>query len=372
MDGRCSQELMDLSAKLMIGRIYMNKPKICVLHAQVPFVRGGAELLVENLTKELNKRNFDAELVALPYKWYPNNSLIDSVLAWRMIDLTESNGNKIDMVISTKFPTYAIKHDNKVLWLMHQFREAYDLCDNKDYAGLNTIPGGADTRKKIEEMDNRLIPEAKAIYSISKNVSNRLKRFNNIDSIPLYHPPTHVGKYWSENYENYILSVGRLDLKKRVDLLIQSLPYCDKTVNAYIAGRGPELEKLKKLAHDLKVDNRVKFLGFVNDEDLLKLYANAFAVYFAPVDEDYGYITLEALLSKKPIVTCSDSGGVLEFVEDERSAYITDANEAEVGEKINTLFNNKLRCKEMGQYGYSKVKDISWDDVIDKLTYTIR
>jgi glycosyltransferase involved in cell wall biosynthesis len=350
----------------------MKKKKVCVLHAQVPFVRGGAELLVENLTKELNKRNYDAELIALPFKWYPNNSLIDSVLAWRMIDISEANGNKIDLVISTKFPTYAVQHENKVLWLMHQFREAYDLCDVKEYAGLNTIPGGNITRNKIVDIDNKLIPEAKKVYTISKNVTKRLKRYNSIDSIPLYHPPMHVGKYKSENYDNYILSVGRLDIKKRVDLLIKALPYCDKSVKAYIAGRGTELENLKKLAHNLKVEDRVKFLGFVNDDDLINLYANAFAVYFAPVDEDYGYITLEALLSHKPVVTCSDSGGVLEFVEDMKSAYITIPDEVEIGQKINTLYSNKSLCKKMGEYGFHNVKDICWDDVIDKLTETIR
>lgn len=348
------------------------KKKIAVLHAQVPFVRGGAELLVENLTKELNKRNYEAELVSLPFKWYPNNTLIDNVLAWRLIDLSESNGNKIDLVISTKFPTYAVKHENKVIWLMHQFREAYDLCDNKEYSGLNTIQDGVSTRNKIHKIDDTIIPEAKEIFSISKNVTKRLKKFNNIDSIPLYHPPMHIGKYRSNNYDNYILSVGRLDKKKRVDLLIKSLQFCDNSVQAIIAGRGPEQEKLEKLTRDLKLQNRVKFLGFVNDDELIELYANAFAVYFAPVDEDYGYITLESLLSKKPIVTCIDSGGVLEFVEDEKSAFITNVDEIEIGKKINILFNNKLRCKEMGQFGYEKIKNISWDDVIDKLTRTIK
>lgn len=350
----------------------MKKKKICVLHAQVPFVRGGAELLVENLTNELRKRNFEAELVSLPFKWYPNNTLLDSVLAWRMIDLSETNGNKIDLVISTKFPTYAVNHENKVLWLMHQFREAYDLRDNKEYAGLDTIPNGVNIRKKIETLDNRVIPEAKEIYSISKNVTERLKRFNNLDSIPLYHPPTHIGKYKSESYGNYILSVGRLDKKKRVDLLLKSLLHCDQSIKAYIAGRGPEQESLQKLVHELKIEDRVKFLGFVNDKELIELYSNAFAVYFAPIDEDYGYITLEALLSKKPLITCVDSGGVLEFVENERSAYIVNNDAYAVGDKINNLFNNKSLCKDMGEYGYKNVKDISWDDVIDKLTQTIR
>lgn len=350
----------------------MKKKRICVLHAQVPFVRGGAELLVENLTAELLKRNYDAELVSLPFKWYPTNTLLDSALAWRMIDLSESNGNKIDLVIGTKFPTYAVKHENKVLWLMHQFREAYDLCNNKEYSGLNMVPGGPETLRKVRQLDGKVIPEAKAIYSISKNVTNRLQHYNGIDSMPLYHPPMHVGKYRCESYDDYILSVGRLDVKKRVDLLIKSLMYCDKSIKAIIAGKGPELENLKKLTSKLQLENRVVFLGFVNDEELIKLYSNAFAVYFAPVDEDYGYITLEALLSQKPLVTSDDAGGVLEFVEDDRSAYIVTPNDVEIGERINILYNNKKMCKDMGNYGYQKVKNISWDSVIDKLTQTLR
>lgn len=348
------------------------KKKICILHAQVPFVRGGAELMVESLTNELRKRDYDAEIISMPFKWYPNNVLLDSTLAWRMIDLSESDGEKIDLVIATKFPTYVTNHSNKILWLMHQFREAYDLCDSKEYCGLNTYQGGTELRNKVIGIDNKVIPECKSIYTISENVSSRLKKYNKIDSTPLYHPPKHVGKYQFGEYGDYILSIGRLDVKKRVDLLILALPFCDKPIKAYIGGKGPELEKLQKLAHDLGVEDRVIFLGYVNDEDLLKLYANAFAVYFAPVDEDYGYITLEALLSKKPVITCQGSGGVLEFVEDEKSAFVSLPEAQAVAKNINKLFSDKNLCKQMGVFGYDRVKNICWDDVIDKLTETIR
>jgi glycosyltransferase involved in cell wall biosynthesis len=349
----------------------MRKKKVCVLHAQVPFIRGGAELMTETLTSELCKRGYDAELVSLPFKWYPANSLLDSTLAWRMIDLSETNGQKIDLVIATKFPTYAIKHDNKVLWLMHQYREAYDLCDSKDYCGLNTIHGGKEIRNIIIEMDNKVIPESQEIFTISQNVSNRLKKFNGIESKVLYHPPKFYGEYQFGKYEDYILSIGRLDVKKRVDLLIEALTYCNKSVKAYIGGKGPEMEKLKKIAKEFGVEDRVIFLGFVNDADLLKLYSNAFAVYFAPIDEDYGYITLESLLSQKPVITCNDSGGVLEFVEDKKSAYVSHANAQVIGTNIDKLFDNKGKCKEMGVYGYNKIKEICWDDVIAELTKTI-
>lgn len=350
----------------------MRKKKIAVLHVQVPFVRGGAELLTENLTRQLRKRGFDAELVSIPFKWYPNNALLDSYLMWRMVDLTESNGEKIDLLIALKNPTYLARHPNKVLWLMHQHRVAYDLRDNRMAGGFNTIPGGLEIEKMIRHMDNLAIPEAKEIYSISKTVTARLQRFNHIPSTPLYHPPALEGQYHSGDFGDYILSVGRLDPNKRIDLLIQALCHCDKKIRAKIAGKGNELENLKQLAHRLGVEDRVDFLGFVPDDDLPDLYANALAVCFPPIDEDYGYITLEAFLSQKPILTCRDSGGVLEFAVHEENALIVDCDAEKMGECFNRVFQDKAWTREMGRLGYERVKDISWDHVIDELTKTIR
>lgn len=350
----------------------MKKKKVAILHAKVPYLRGGAELMVEGLTAQLEKRGFDTDLISMPFKWYPNDVLLDSHLMWRMTDLTESNGEKIDLLISLKAPTYLAKHPNKVLWLMHQHRAAYDLRDNAEAFGLNTIAGGKEVIQKIRQIDNIAIPEAKAIYAISHTVTERLKTYNGIDSTPLYHPPALEGRYFTEGYENYILSVGRLDPNKRVDLLIRALKYCDKRIRVKIAGKGNQMETLQKLAQELDVSDRVDFLGFVPDDDVLKLYANALGVCFPPIDEDYGYITLEAFLSKKPILTCSDSGAVLEFAKHNESAFVVDFDAEAMGECFNRLYSNKRLAQDMGNAGYECVKDISWDHVIDELTKTIR
>lgn len=350
----------------------MRKKKVAVLHAQVPFVRGGAELLTENLAKQLRRRGFDAELVSIPFKWYPANTLLDSYLMWRMVDLSESNGQKIDLLIALKTPTYLARHPNKVLWLMHQHRAAYDLRDNKMAGGFNTIPGGREIGKIIRHMDNLTIPEAKSIYTISKTVTSRLQQFNQISSTPLYHPPALAGQYHSGDFGDYILSVGRLDPNKRIDLLIQALCHCDKKIRVKIAGKGNEMKTLQQLAHRLGVEDRVDFLGFVPDDDLPDLYANALAVCFPPIGEDYGYITLEAFLSQKPLLTCWDSGGVLEFAVHEENALIVDFDAEKMGHCFNRVFQNKDKAREMGRLGYDRVKDINWDYVIDELTKTIR
>lgn len=337
----------------------------------MPFVKGGAEIHVTALYEQLKLRGYNVDIVQLPYKWYPKNQLLNTIFAWRLIDLSESNGQKIDLVIPTKFPSYTVKHENKVTWLIHQFRQIYDQYGTQ-YSDFTDNEEDNKIRNKIIEIDNVSLRESRKIYTNAQNTANRLKRYNNIDGEALYHPPKHVGQYYNDKYENYILSVGRLESVKRVDLLIKSLQYCDKNIKAIIAGTGPYREELEKLAYKLGVSDRVEFLGFVNDEDLLKLYSNAFSIFFAPFDEDYGYITLEAFLSNKPVITCEDSGGVLEFVEDSVNGYICEVSPEKIGEKIQNLWTNKNLCSQFGELGFEKVKNISWNNVIDKLTETLR
>ena len=348
------------------------KKKIAILHAQIPFTRGGAELLVENLRNQLVQRGFETDIVSIPFKWFPNNCLLDCYTMWRLADVTQVFSEKIDLVIPMKVPTYMVSHPNKVIFLMHQFRAAYDLQDNELAFGTNTIPGGRELQKRIVAMDNLAFSEAKEIFSISKTVSKRLKKYNGYDSTPLYHPPGLAGKLYSEGYGDYILSIGRLDRLKRINLLIKAMQYCDPQITAIIGGKGSEFEELKKLARDIKVEDRVKFLGFVPDDEALRLYANAMGVYFAPIDEDYGYISLEAFLSQRPVVTCQDSGGVLEFVKNDINGYVVEPRPEAIAEAVNKLYRNKKTARDFGIAGYESVKDISWDNVIDELTKTIR
>lgn len=349
----------------------MKRKKVAVCAVQVPFVRGGAEILVESLNSELLKRGFDSTLINIPFKWYPKNEILKSMLGWRLLDLSESNGMKIDMVIATKFPSYGVKHENKVTWLVHQHRTAYDLFDT-EFSDFSSTPEDLEIRETLIRFDNHTVPESKKIYTIADNVTKRLKKFNGISAETLYHPPKHIGKYQCNEYGDYILSIGRLDKLKRIDLLLTAMKYVKTKAKCIIGGVGPMKEELERLVLQNGLEEKVKFLGFVSDEELIKLYANSFAVYFAPFDEDYGYITLEAFNSKKPVLTTNDSGGVLEFVEDSINGFVTEVNAEQLADKIDRLYSNKGACKEFGLNGFNKVADISWDNVIDLLTSVIR
>lgn len=349
----------------------MDKKRICVLSVQEPFVRGGAERMVSTLVQQLMQRGFAAELVQLPFHQYSLEGQVESAFSWRLLDLSESNSKKIDLVIATKFPSYLIEHKNKTLWLMHQHRVAYDLYGSKQYGGLKYHESGEKYRDIFRQADNQALPTFRRRYAISKNVANRLEKYNHLSAEPLYSPPPLAGRYRSAGYGGYILSAGRLDPIKRNELLIRALPFCAPDLRVKIAGEGRELRRLQRLAVVCGVADRVDFLGYVPDEDLLELYANAFAVFFAPIDEDYGYITLESFLSKRPVITCADSGGVLEFVKDGETGFACGAGPEPIAQAINRLYQNKPLCRELGENGYSLVKDLSWDRVVECLTQTL-
>jgi glycosyltransferase involved in cell wall biosynthesis len=338
---------------------------------QAPFVTGGAEILVGELASQLKARGYSVDVVNIPFKWYPVQDLVKQALLWRWIELTESNGMPIDMVIPTKFPSYLVRHPVKVTWLFHQHREVYDLYGTP-YCSFTEDPEEQEIRQTIIRMDNKTLRESRSIYTISRNVSARLDRYNGIGSTPLYPPPRYAGRYRSGPFGDYALFAGRLDPLKRCDLLVEAFRHVSSRARLVLAGRGPQRENLERQVERFGLSDRVVFAGFVPEEELLDLYAGAFAVLYAPVDEDYGYVTVEAFLSGKPVVTCADSGGTLEFVEHGESGFVVESKPEALAEVIDRLYEDRGRAREMGETGRPRVSGIGWDAVIDSLTAPLR
>jgi glycosyltransferase involved in cell wall biosynthesis len=346
------------------------KKRIVICSAQIPFNYGGAEILVDELNLQLKKRGFLSEVVQIPFKWYPKERLIDEAFIWNLTDITESNGEKIDLVICTKYPTYTVQHPNKVVWLFHQHRPVYDLLDTA-YSEFGRTSDDLKIINHIRDIDNKYLPQARKIFSISNNVKSRLLKYNSIDSEVLY-PPTKLDNYQSGPNQKFIFSAGRLDPLKRVELLIQALKYIDKDVELIIAGKGKHEEKLRKLVVEENQTERVRFLGFVPNEEMIQYYANAGLIFFAPKDEDYGFITIEAFKSGKPVVTTNDSGGVLEFVKHHHNGLVLNPDSKEIGLEINRLFHDHEALLRYGKQGMETVKDINWDYTIEQLTSILR
>lgn len=347
---------------------------ILVLGVKVPFTSGGQEVLVRTLVRELAKREHCVDLVELPFNPSPKEHLLKHAALWRSLDLDQFGGSTVDLVIATKFPSYYARHPRKSLWLVHQHRSLYDLYCGR-YSDISDDPRDEQLRRALVEGDDRVLRECSFISGISRNVVRRLKTFNSLEGVPLY-PPLPLGNRYRQGANgDYILSVGRLCAIKRVDLAIKALPIVHNFVKLKIVGTPDEpgiMEYYQNEVAKHHLWDRVEFLGRVSDEELIDLYANALAVFYAPHNEDYGYVTLEAFASAKCVLTASDSGGVLEFVRDMENGLVLEPTPDAMGHGMMRLAEDPELAVRLGDNGLGEVRELGitesgWDRVISSL-----
>lgn len=346
---------------------------ILICTSQVPFVNGGAEVHVANLKHALIEAGHEADVVALPFKWYPPREIIRSALAWRMLDVTEANGKPVDMVIGMKFPAYLVEHPRKVLWVIHQYRSAYDMAGT-EYDDFQGYADGTSTRLFVKQADEKLIPRALKVYANSQNVAARMLRFNNIHSEPLYHPPPRAELLSPGAQGDYIFYPSRLEPQKRQEVLIEAARHLKSDAKIILAGGGRRLAHYQSLIKsDRQITKRVELRGFVSEAEILQLYSDALAVCYLPWDEDYGYVSLEAMYAGKPLIVARDGGGATEFIEDGREGLIVDPTPQDVAHAIDELYRDRKRAQEMGERGRKKVlaMNLSWPHVVEKLTQPV-
>jgi glycosyltransferase involved in cell wall biosynthesis len=338
--------------------------RIIIPSIQVPFVLGGAELMTNGLKDALIGKGHEVEIVKMPFKFSPESYILDLMDFWKNQDFNNFNGYSVDKVIVLQFPAFYVQHKNKTLWLMHQHRSVYELYNEKV-----TTKELKELKKQIHLYDTSELCKIPNRYSMCQNVTNRLNKYNHIDSTPVYHPPANEEQFYCDESYGYIFYPSRLEELKRQDLLIKAMQYTQTDAVAIIAGDGGQLESYKQLIIDLKVSDKISLIGRIGEEEKYTLYARSLAVFFAPYDEDYGYITLEAMLSSKPVITCKDSGGPLEFVVDKETGFVLDPEPKQIAEKIDWLYEHSAGAKKMGEDGWKsyKNKNISWDNVVHTL-----
>ncbi|HKR01393.1 MAG TPA: glycosyltransferase family 4 protein [Pyrinomonadaceae bacterium] len=341
---------------------------ILICTTQVPFTTGGAEAHVAGLRRAFIDHGYNAEIVALPFKWYPPQEILRSALAWRLLDLTEANGRRIDLVVGMKFPAYTVAHENKVLWIMHQHRAAYNLAGTP-FDDLSQHPEGASVRDLIRRSDERFIPEARKVFANSKTVAARLLRYNRIESEPLYHPPPRAHHLHAGETGDYVFYPSRLEPQKRQELLIEALSHTTSPVRVVLAGTTSDRAYYESLIKRHGVTGRVELRGFASEEEMIELYANALAVCYLPFDEDYGYVTLEAMLAERAVIVARDSGGPTEFVEDNHDGFIVEPDARAIADRLDKLFQDRALARQMGARGRAKIEamNLSWATVVERI-----
>ena len=331
--------------------------RIVVCSAQAVFMRGGLEQLAENLTAALVARGHEAEQVRLPVAWDRRGAL-ESAFAWRLL------GVGGDMAIALNFPAYYIRHPRKVVWLAHQHRPAYDAVDApwSDY-GLDD--DSLEAQRLLTDWDTRTLEEAERIYTISARVTERLRTYNGLESEPLYHPAPLAERIRSGSMSGPMLAVSRLELNKRPDLAVRGALAAGARLA--VAGSGSMRAELQRMIEGGGSAESIRLLGFVDDTDLIDRLADCRAVVYTPLDEDYGYVTLQAYLARKPVITTTDSGGVLEWVEDGVTGLVVEPDPAAIGRAMCRLDDDESLARRLGEAGYARARELSWDPVVDRL-----
>ena len=344
--------------------------KIAIATVQVPFISGGAEVLATSLQSELRLRGHEADIVSIPFKWYPPERILDCMAMARLMDLTEVNGQSIDRMIALKYPAYYTDHPEKVCWLLHQHRQAYDLFGTR-FSDLHDSESGRHVAEEIRRWDEALLPGARAIYTISRNVSERLLRFNSIDSEPLYPPPRDPHLFRCDGYGDFMLYPGRFNSMKRQHLLVDALEHTRTPVKVAFIGSMDDWygKHMPEKVRTLKMEKRVKFLGVVDEATKLDLYARCLGVYNGVFDEDYGYLTIEGFLASKAVVTHTDSGGPLEFVEDGANGFVTAPEGKALALALDRLYEDRSLAQRLGEAGRRAILErrVDWDSTIERL-----
>ena len=338
--------------------------RIAICLPQVPFVRGGAEIFAETLAGELRRQGHEADLVTVPFKWYPGTRVLSQAFLWRLLDLEEANGGPVDLVIATKFPSYVVRHPRKVVWLLHQFRQAYDL-DGTQLAQFGPGPADRAARRAIHRLDRVTLGEARHLFTTSRNNAERLRGSLGLEAEVMPHPPQRLD-YRCEEYGDFVLSVGRLDRAKRIDLLLEALAL-QPSLRAVVAGDGPDRKRLEDVAGRLGLDGRLTFAGRVDEDELASLYARCLGVYYAPIDEDFGMVPYEAFLSEKPVLTTTDAGGPLEIVADRQTGLVAEPRAEPLAQACAWLEGHRDDARELGRAGKALAERVSWDSAIERL-----
>lgn len=325
-------------------------------------------VIARSLVQALRESGHQAEIVITPQNRFGRQA--SAYLATWLTDLGAAGGEPIDQVISLRYPSYAIRHPKHVCWLNHTMREYYDQWDR--FSGLLSPQG------RLKERVRRRMIHAADRYLLTKNVTKlfvqsdtirrRLEIWPELAPAVLY-PPAPQRPYRCDEYGDYIFMVSRLTPLKRADLLVQALSKRQAAgIKCVIAGEGEERARLEVLIERLGLSNRVTLLGRLTDEELIDHLAKCRAVCFPPFEEDYGFVTAEAFASGKPVITCRDSGGPAELVQDGVQGFVCDPTAPGLAIAMQTLMGDRGRAERMGAAARAAGEKMNWADVARQLT----
>jgi glycosyltransferase involved in cell wall biosynthesis len=341
--------------------------RVAVVTSSPPMAEGGHMVIARELVRALRDSGHDAQIVVTPQNRFGRQA--SAYFATWLTDVTSTEGRRIDRVISLRYPSYAVRHPEHVCWLNHTMREYYDLWDR---FRMRLSPAGrvkeSIRRAAIHAADRYLLTHnVSRLFVQSKTIQARLAIWPSLRSTVLY-PPAPLRQYRCDGYDDYILFVSRLTALKRADLLLHALAErVAAGIRCVIAGEGEERAALEVLIDRLGLAGRVTLAGRLSERELLDHLARCRAVCFPTYQEDYGFITVEAFASRKPVIACRDSGGPVELIRNAENGLICDPTPESLAADLRMLIDDRALAERLGEAAHATAAALTWPDTVRQL-----
>jgi glycosyltransferase involved in cell wall biosynthesis len=344
--------------------------RVVVATSILPFVEGGARRISRDLTAALIAAGHEVETIELPFRSDPE-TMLDQMTAYRLFDVSAAG----DLLIAIRTPSQLLEHPNKILWFIHHERMAYDLWGTR-FHGFPPTRDSPRIRDAIVNADNEALRSARRVFTNSHVVRRRLQQYNGVDAEVLYPPLGDADRYGCDSYGDYVFYPSRLAPIKRQDLLVEAMAHVQTDVRLVLAGaadaNGDEADRLRRLIDRRGVRERVDLHAtWISEDAKTDLFARALAGAYPAFDEDsYGYTTLESCCARKPVVTCTDSGGTLELIRDGVDGLVVPPDPHAVAQAFDALYSDRERARTLGEAAHRRLEELgnSWRHVIERLT----
>ncbi len=329
------------------------KPKVAIVAAgSGSGETGGAERFFAGLRDALRAIDLDVTLLHIPSNESDFDNIKESYLRFYDLDLSAYDG-----VISSKAPSYVVRHPNHVCYLQHTMRVFYDMFEVEFGAGSEDL---LKQRALVHALDTAALraPRTRKVFAIGEEVASRLRQYNGLDAEVVRHPTNLTGL--SEGAFRHLFMPGRLHRWKRVDLAIEAMRHVKSEVELVITGTGEDADRFREIAAH---DERIRFTGWISDEDLRANYRDALAVLFVPRREDLGLITYEAFEAGKPVITVTDAGEPARVVEDGVTGFVCEPDPVAIALRIDQLAQDRDLAVALGKRGAQAAAEVTWEKV---------
>ena len=342
--------------------------KVGLVSSAVPLVNGGGRFIVDWLREKLEERGHRVEAVFIPSTENPD-TVLQQMAAFRLMRLEDH----FERVVTFRPPSHVVRHPRKVVWFIHHMRVFYDLWDTEHRPVPDRAPHRA-LRAAIMRADTVALREAHRVFTNSRVVGDRLRRFNGLDSEVLYPPVLRPELFAAGEHGDEIVCVCRVENHKRQHLLVEAMRHTRTPVRLRLCGVGTNpdyVRSLRRAAAEGGAADRIAIEDrWITEEEKAARLEHALAAAYLPFDEDsYGYPTIEAAHARRPTVTASDSGGVAEFVQDGETGLVAAPEPEDVAAAFDRLHADRALARRLGANAAGRVAElgIDWDTVVEKL-----